>query len=76
MIDKHTSTATPTITKILYDRRSAAFALSISTRTLDYATANGLIDHVRQGSKVCYLPSALQKFARTNHPRLCSIDNE
>jgi hypothetical protein len=65
---------TPTIAKILYDRKSAAFALSISTRTLDYAVGNGLIDFVKQGSKVMFLHSALTKFARTNHASLCSVD--
>lgn len=61
---------TQPIQKFLYDRKSAAFSLSISTRTLDYVTVNGLIDHVKQGSKKMYLPSALQKFARTNHASL------
>ena len=60
--------------RILYDRKGAAATLSIATTTLDYATANGLIDFVRHGSKVMYLHSALVKFARTNHSSLCSVE--
>jgi hypothetical protein len=67
---------TPAVQKILYDRKSASFALSISTRTLDYCVANGLIDFVKQGSKVMFLHSALTKFARTNHSSLCSSVDE
>ncbi|RSL15575.1 hypothetical protein EDE15_1066 [Edaphobacter aggregans] len=66
----------PAVPKFLYDRRSAAFALSVSLRTLDACVANGLLDSVRHGSKVMFLPSALQKFARTPHASLCSVEEQ
>jgi hypothetical protein len=55
------------ITKILYDRKSAASTLSISLRALDYATSYGMIEYVQQGSKKMYLHSHLLKFASTPH---------
>lgn len=67
-------TSAPALTKILYDRKSCAFALSISTRSLDYCVANGLIDFVKHGSKVMFLHSSLVKFARTNHASLTEAE--
>ena len=58
------------IQKILYDRRSACAALSISLRSLDACVANGLIEFIRQGSKVMFLHSHLLKFAKTPHASL------
>jgi hypothetical protein len=70
------STDNEPIEKILYDRKSASFALSISCRALDYCVADELIDFVKQGSKIIFLHSAVLKFARTNHASLCSVDEE
>ena|SRR5579871_2381457 len=61
---------TQPIQKILYDRRSAAEALSISLRSLDACVANGSIEHIRQGSKIMFLHSHLLKFAKTPHDSL------
>lgn len=67
-------TTTPTITKILYDRKSAAFALSISTRSLDYLIGNKALNTVRLGSKVMVTHAELVKFSKKNHAALCSVE--
>lgn len=64
------SADTQPLQKILYDRRSAAFALSISLRSLDACVANSSIEFIRQGSKVMFLQSHLLKFAKTPHDSL------
>ena len=64
----------PTITKNLYDRKSAAFALSISTRSLDYLIGNKALNTVRLGSKVMASHQELVRFSKKNHPALCSIE--
>ena len=66
----------PTITKILYDRKSAAFALSISTRSLDYLIGNKALNTVRLGSKVMIAHSELVRFSKKNHPALCSVEEQ
>ena len=53
--------------KLLYDRRSAAAALSISIRSLDYYIARGEVRTIRIGRKVLIPASELKQFARTNH---------
>jgi hypothetical protein len=55
------------IEKILYDRRSAAFALSISVRSLDYALARGEFETRRIGRKTLITAGSLKRFATTNH---------
>lgn len=56
-----------TAEKLLYDRRSAAAALSISIRSLDYYIARGELRTIRIGRKVLIPASELKQFARTNH---------
>jgi hypothetical protein len=53
--------------KLLYDRKSAAFALSISIRSLDYLIARGEFDTRRIGKKVLIAATELRKFAQANH---------
>ena len=53
--------------KLLYDRRSAAFALSVSVRTVDYGLANGEFETRRIGRKVLITAASLKKFAASNH---------
>ena len=53
--------------KLLYDRRSAAAALSISIRSLDYYIARGELRTIRIGRKVLIPAGELKQFARTNH---------
>ncbi len=57
----------PAVEKILYDRKSAAYALSLSVRAVDYYIAGKKLPTVRKGSKVMITADALKKFARTNH---------
>jgi hypothetical protein len=53
--------------KLLYDRKSAAAALSISVRSLDYLLANQMFDTRRVGKKVLITAGSLRKFAAANH---------
>ena len=53
--------------KLLYDRKSAAFALSVSVRTVDYYLANGEFETRRIGRKVLITAASLRKFAANNH---------
>jgi hypothetical protein len=62
-------------TKILYDRKSAAYALSISVRSLDYLIANKRLNTVKMGSKVMLSHGELVKFSRQNHVSLSEPDN-
>lgn len=64
------SADTPPIAKILYDRKSAAFALSICVRSLDYLIANKQLNTLRLGKKVMISHSELMRFSRSNHLRL------
>ena len=57
----------PDVEKILYDRKSAAYALSLSIRSVDYYIANKKLPFVQKGRKVMILADALKKFARANH---------
>jgi hypothetical protein len=60
----------PALQKILYDRKSAAEALSISTRSLDYQAAARLINFVKKGNKVMYRHEELLRWSRINQPNL------
>jgi hypothetical protein len=53
--------------KLLYDRKSAAYALSISVRSLDYLIAAGNFQTRRIGKKVLIPASELRKFVQSNH---------
>ena len=53
--------------KLLYDRKSAAFALSISPRTLDTLIANKMLSTRRLGKKVMITAGELRRFARADH---------
>ena len=53
--------------KLLYDRKSAAYALSVSVRTVDYGLASGVFETRRIGRKVLITAASLKKFAATNH---------
>ena len=61
------TTTTPTITKLLYDRRSAAFSLSVSTRSLDYLFASKQLKPTKLGSKVMVHHKELERFANMDH---------
>ena len=53
--------------KLLYDRKSAAYALSISTRSLDYLIANKQLATRRLGKKVMVSHAELVRFCRGDH---------
>ena len=57
----------PLPTKLLYDRKSAAFALSISVRALDYLISGKQLATRRLGKKVMVPASELSRFARADH---------
>ena len=59
--------AAPTIKKLLYDRKSAAYALSVSLRSLDYLIANKQIKVRRIGVKVLIHVNELKRFAAADH---------
>ena len=55
------------VQKLLYDRQSAAFALSICVRSLDYLIATKQIRTQRVGRKVMTSAAELRRFAASNH---------
>jgi hypothetical protein len=74
-----TSSIAPTLQpaqKLLYDRRSAAYTLSISVRSLDYLIANKRLNTLKMGSKVMIGHGELVKFSRQHHPSLTETDSQ
>ncbi len=53
--------------KILYDRKSAAYVLSICVRSLDYLLANKKIRFRRIGRKVLIPATELRRYAAGDH---------
>ena len=53
--------------RLLYDRKSAARQLSISTRAIDRLIANKCITARRVGSRVLIPYGELKRFARADH---------
>lgn len=53
--------------KLLYDRKGAAFALSISRRSVDYYIAAGELGTRRVGRRVMIPHSELRRFASRDH---------
>jgi hypothetical protein len=70
VVDLCAVAATPPIAKILYDRQSAAFALSISVRALDYQIAAKQLQFRKAGKKILIPHSSLVRWASANHPSL------
>jgi hypothetical protein len=58
------------VTKLLYSRRDAAFALSISVRSLDYLIGNKKLSTRKLGKKIMIPHGELVKFARADHSEL------
>ena len=65
--EESSSLTTQSVQKLLYDRKSAAWALSVSTRTLDYLIAAGAFDTRRIGHKVLITAASLKRYAAANH---------
>jgi hypothetical protein len=57
----------PQPVKLLYDRKSAAYVLSISVRSLDYLISQKRLATIRLGRKVMIGHGALVQFTRANH---------
>jgi excisionase family DNA binding protein len=57
-------------TRLLYDRKTAAQQLSISTRALDRLIANKCLNTRRVGSRVLIPHAELTRFARADHPTI------
>jgi hypothetical protein len=55
------------VPKLLYDRKSAAVALSISVRSLDYLLARRTFATRRIGRKVLIPAGELRKFAQADY---------
>ena len=55
------------VEKLLYDRKSAAHALSISVRSLDYLLSQGAFRTRRIGKKVLIPTGELKRFAAADH---------
>lgn len=53
--------------KILFDRKTAALALSISVRSLDYLISGGQLKTKRMGRKILIHSSELKRFAQSDH---------
>jgi len=56
------------VEKLLYSRRNAAEALSLSIRSVDYLITTGRLSTRRIGSKILIPASAVRRFAREDHP--------
>ena len=53
--------------KLLFDRKSAAYCLSISLRALDYALARGEFETRKNGRKTLITAASLRRYAAKNH---------
>jgi hypothetical protein len=54
----------------LYSRRDAAFALSISVRSLDYLVAQKRLVFRKIGKRILFAHNELVKFAKADHLEL------
>jgi hypothetical protein len=56
-----------TVEKMRYDRKSAALALDMSVRAVDYRLASGELESVRDGHKRYITATTLKRYASRNH---------
>ncbi len=56
------------VEKLLYSRREASEALSLSVRSIDYLVTTGRLPARRVGSKILIPAGAVRRFAREDHP--------
>lgn len=56
------------VEKLLYSRRDAAEALSLSVRSVDYLITTGRLNCKKVGGKILIPAGALRRFAREDHP--------
>ena len=57
------------VERLLYGRKEAAVALSISPRAVDYELAQGAFETRRYGSRVLITARSLKQWANANHYR-------
>lgn len=63
------------VEKLLYSRRDAAEALSLSIRSVDYLITTGRLPSRRIGSKILIPAGAIRRFAREDHPEAVRMTN-
>jgi excisionase family DNA binding protein len=61
------------VEKLLYSRRDAARALSLSVRSIDYLICTGRIPTRRVGGKILIHVSDVRRFAKTDHPAFVRV---
>lgn len=65
-----TSAAQNLVQKLLYSRKEAAYALSISCRSLDLLIASGQLAVRKIGSRIMIPAHTLHEYAATDHDTL------
>ncbi len=70
------STDNREVSKLLYSRKDAAFALSISIRSLDYIIAAKELKFRKIGKKILVPAAELARYARMDHANLTQHDND
>jgi len=61
------------VEKLLYSRRDAARALSLSVRSIDYLIYTGRIPTRRVGGKILIHVTDVRRFAKTDHPAFVRV---
>ncbi len=56
-----------TVEKLLYSKADAAYALSLSKRSIDYLISGKKLETRRIGSRVLIPAESIRRFARANH---------
>ena len=56
------------VQKLLYTRRDAAQALSLSVRSIDYLICTGRLPTRRVGGKILIHVTEVRRFAKADHP--------
>jgi excisionase family DNA binding protein len=64
------------VEKLLFSRRDAAVALSLSVRSIDYLISNGELSTRRVGRKILIPAVEIRRFARRDHPRAVRVLSE
>ena len=58
---------TSSVEKLLYSKKDAAYALSMSPRSVDYLIAGKKLQTRRIGSRVLIPAESIRRFARSDH---------
>ena len=64
------------VERLLFSRRDAAVALSLSVRSIDYLISNGELSTRRIGRKILIPAVEIRRFARRDHPRAVRVLSE